>query len=158
MNWLIPFVGAASATVVFILLFHNNGYQGMPGNEGTQIDFGQPLPIQHYDFQVGKKWKSKSDAMFRALKKSLEDARRICEEMRSANSAVVELNLAKLTLDLVERHGSSLNSGQTQKLLNYVRNALDRAGWFIKHHGQKRYVEGIHEYLRYQERRLSKLK
>ena len=159
MSWLILFASAASIVVALSLMFRTHGgpFQGQPGNESTLLNVERPLPIQHYDLEAAKSLQSQHDQMLKALETSLERARKICEEMQPAHSAVVELNLAKLALDQAEKHGSRMNAEQLQELVNYISIALERARWFLDHHGQDRYDVSVREYLEHQSRRLGRL-
>jgi len=159
MNWLILLIVGLSIAIVMSLLSRPpSSHSNQPGDRAPQLNTDRLLPVQHYDFDRGKKLLPLHRQVLNALGTShLETARRICMQMRTEDSAVVELNLAKIALDQVKQYSDRMTPAQFQEQLGFVRGALGRAKWFIKHHRRGRYRKGIKRYLEYQEDRLARL-
>jgi len=157
MNWLILLLISFSIVIVMSVLSRTPSIHSIqPGNQRPQPNLNNLLAVQHCDSSIGEKLLPLQRQVLDALEGSqLETARRICLEMRSEDSAVVELNVAKIALDQVERHGDRMTPAQLQEQLGFVRNALERAEWFIEHHRRDRYCEYIEAYLEHQKDRLT---
>jgi hypothetical protein len=161
MNWLIVFIGGVSLAIALWLMFSKvDESRIMPGEQGgleeTPYAPKQLVPIR-YDRKWGEKLQFQHEEMLRNSSISLEEARKTCHEMRKYDSAVVEVNFAKITLTQVERYGSRMDNVQFQEHRHSINEAIERAKYFTKHHEQNRYPPEIEDHLKNLENRLDRL-
>jgi hypothetical protein len=160
MNCLILLVGGVSTTVIlWILLAYTSGFDGVPPGNATgpderPCDPSKLLPIQ-YDEKIGQRLQTEHEQVLNKLCISLREARQLCHAMREHNSAIIELNVAKITLD--ETAGiEHIGEEELEERRRYIEDAFRRAEWFIRSDA-KRYPACIGDYLRTLQTRLGEL-
>jgi hypothetical protein len=143
-----------------LLVSNTDVYSGdQPGPQDGppeySYDLNEPFPIE-YDSKEGRKLQPQHKAMCLKLKASLlEEARRLGEQMRNSRSAVVELNVAKIALDQIDRY--NMSGEQLQAWQRYVEDALQKANQFIID-DENRYVPSITTYLEHLQNRLNEVR
>lgn len=158
MEWIIGIIGVSFIAFILLLL-SDGGSPIQPGEWGGPSE--TPMPIEengllpiYYDKQ-GNDYKTELEKADSAS--SLEESITKYHNLRKHHSAIVELNLAKLSLDKLARDGSLLSPSEYQKSRAYILKAISDAEGHIKSDKEKkvyRYPRNIGEYVKYVRDRL----
>jgi hypothetical protein len=133
MNWVIVLLGILFVFFALLLLFGSEG--GKPLQPGARrgrlrkpIHSDTFLPAS-YDSRCGAQLR---DEIARAGRLSLEGWIRFYQKARHQfNSAIVELNLAKLSLDKLDRDRIHMSHQEYQVARGFIETTLDRADRLI---------------------------